>query len=239
MKKFLLLFLVGMIGFSQSHAQNSRWMIGSSAGVALSKTSNNDTLANNFSTRNRLGGFGNIHLNYDLNPASSLNLSVGYLNAGYKINNDTMAYNTSINKGISYLSTGLGLTFRQGFGSSNFISERFGMLVNTQLSSSSTDTFNNQENATRFRIVQEQNVAIYPLFYLGVAFGGNTEGGNRYEFSVTYQQSFSTSQNLNVEYGEFLGERFPLNYRSGNLQVGFTYYFNFGNFQKSEEYFYD
>jgi len=164
---------------------------------------------------------------------------VGYLNAGYKINNDTMAYNTSINKGISYLSTGLGLTFRQGFGSSNFISERFGMLVNTQLSSSSTDTFNNQENDTRFRIVQEQNVAIYPLFYLGVAFGGNTEGGNRYEFSVTYQQSFSTSQYLNVEYGEFLGERFPLNYRSGNLQVGFTYYFNFGNFQKSEEYFYD
>lgn len=239
MKKFIAFVWIVLGVQVLTYGQNSRWMVGTSAGVSVSKTSNNDTLANNFSTRNRIGGYGNLHLNYDLSPASSLNIHLGYLNVGYKINNDTMGFNTSVNKGISYLSTGLGLTFRQGFGSSNFISERFGVLINTQLGGNPLDTFNNQESGTRFRIVQEQNAQIYPLFYLGVAFGGNTEGGNRYEFNVTYQQSFSTSQNLSVQYGEFFGSQFPLTYRSGNLQIGITYYFNFGNFQKSEEYFYD
>jgi hypothetical protein len=238
MKTRLVLFLG--IGFLTGKTMGqSRWMIGASAGAAISKTAYFDTLDNNFTTRNRIGGYGNLQLSYDLNRASSLLFSVGYLNAGYKINNDTMAYNTSVNKGIHFLNLNLGMALRQQFGKSNYISEKFGLGLNYALGGNPRDTFNNQEPNTRFRIIQEEKNRANGAFYVGVAFGGNTEGGNRYEFHVTYFQPFASSYGLRVQHSEFFSKEFPLNYRSANLQIGINYYFNFGNFQKTEEYFYD
>lgn len=222
------------IGFSQS-----RWMIGSSAGVGFSKTPGSDTLANQFSTRNRLGGYGNLQLSYDLNRANSILLGAGYLNAGYKINNDTMAFNTSVNNGIHYFNGSLGMALRQKFGKANYISEKFGFSVNYELGNNTRDTFNNQDAGTRFRIIQEQQRVWNALGFVGIAFGGNTEGGNRYEFQLTYYQPLGTTHNLRVQHSEFFSGEFPLSYRGGNLQIGINYYFNFGNFQKTEEYFYD
>lgn len=236
-KKWALWLLLG-ISSLQINAQ-SRWYVGANGGVALSKTSTNDTLANNFSTRNRIGGFANLNLSYDLTRASSLNLGLGYLNTGYKIANDTMAYNTNIAKGFSSVNVQLGMSLRQGFSSSNYISERFGVSMNYNLDGIQNDTTYNQTLNPRFRLVQNEKARIYPLFYLGIVFGGKTEGGDRYEFNVTYQQAISTSHQMNVQYGEFFGKSFPVNFKGGNVQIGFTYMFNFGNFQKSEEYFYD
>ncbi len=237
--KSIILSVVFILGGVISVQAQSRWMIGSSAGVGFSKTPGSDTLANQFSTRNRIGGYGNLQLSYDLNRSTSILLGVGYLNAGYKINNDTMAYNTSINNGLHFINASLGMALRQQFGKSNYISEKFGFSMNYQLGSSVLDTFNNQEAGTRFRIIQEQQRQINALFYVGVAFGGNTEGGNRYEFHVTYHQPLNTTHSLRVQHSEFFSGEFPLSYRGGNLQVGINYYFNFGNFQKTEEYFYD
>lgn len=235
-KKIVLLFSIFVV--TSAAVAQSLWSIGGAAGVCVSKTGLNDTLAENFSTRNRLGGYGNIAVTYDLSRSSSLLFTAGYLNTGYKINNDTMAYNTSINKGISSISSTLGLMFKQQFNSSSFIAERFGVGMNYNLSNTGSDTFYNQTSNARYRIVQTPRVAIYPLFFLGFAMGGNTEDGNRYEFNVTFQQSFATSHNLTVQHSEFYGKSFPLTFRGGNLQIGFTYYFNLGNFQKTEEYFY-
>lgn len=238
MNKRIALSCFLILGMHTLGAQ-SRWMIGSSAGVGFSKTAYYDTLSNNFTTRNRLGGYGNLQLNYDISRGSSVLFSAGYLNAGYKINNDTMAYNTSVNKGIHFLNLNLGMALRQQFGKSNYISEKFGFGLNYAFSNQKFDTLNNQDVNTRFRVIQEQQLRGNGLFYVGVAFGGNTEGGNRYEFHVTYFQPLATSYQLRVQHGEFLNREFPMNYRSGNLQIGINYYFNFGNFQKTEEYFYD
>lgn len=234
-------FLFGLLsfGFIASTGAQSRWMLGASAGVGLSKSAYYDTLDNNFTTRNRIGGFGNFQLSYDLNRASSILFTAGYLNAGYKINNDTMAYNTSVNTGLHFVNMNLGMALRQQFGKSNYISEKFGLGINQAFGNSKLDTFKNQDPDTRFRIIQEEKAKTNGVFYVGVAFGGNTEGGNRYEFHVTYFQPFATSYQLRVQHSEFFSKEFPLNYRSGNLQIGINYYFNFGNFQKTEEYFYD
>jgi hypothetical protein len=43
---------------------------------------------------------------------------------------------------------------------------------------------------------------------------------------------------MRVEYGEFYNQSFPLTFKGGNLQVGFTFYFNFGALEKSQDYFY-
>lgn len=232
------LFVIGFCLSSLVQAQ-SRWSIGPSAGVCISKTATYDTLANNFTTRNRVGGFFNLNGNYDLNKAVGINFGVGIINKGYKINNDTLAYNTSINNGFTALNGMLGISFKQQFSSSNFIMEKFGVCVNYNMVPSATlDTFNNTGTNTNYRIVQREVNKIYPLFYLGFAMGGNTENGNRYEFNLTYQQSFAVSHEMQVQTGEFFSKSFPVNFRGGNLQIGFTYYFNMGNFQKNEEYFY-
>ena len=232
------LFFISMC-LSTFVCAQSRWSIGPSAGVCISKTATNDTLANNFTTRNRVGGYFNIVGNFDLNKAAGIHFGVGIINKGYKINNDTLAYNTSINNGFSALTGNLGLSFKQQFSTSNFIMEKFGVCVNYNMFPSTTiDTFNNVDKNTNYRIVQKQINKIYPLFYLGFAMGGITESGNRYEFNLTYQQSFAVSHEMLVQTGEFYSKSFPVNFRGGNLQLGFTYYFNMGNFQKTEEYFY-
>ena len=114
------LFFISMCLSTFVSAQ-SRWSIGPSAGVCISKTATNDTLANNFTTRNRVGGYFNIVGNFDLNKAAGIHFGVGIINKGYKINNDTLAYNTSINNGFSALTGNLGLSFKQQFSTSNFI----------------------------------------------------------------------------------------------------------------------
>jgi len=237
--KSLLLSIILCLGSLGTALSQSRWMVGASAGVGFSKTPGSDTLANQFSTRNRLGGYGNLQLSYDLNRATSLLFGIGYLNAGYKINNDTMAFNTSINNGMNYLTGRLGMALRQQFGKSNYISEKFGFSFNYELGNSTLDTFNNQDAGTRFRIIQEQQRVWNALGFVGVAFGGNTEGGNRYEFHLTYYQPLNTTHGLRVQHSEFFSGEFPLTFKGGNLQIGINYYFNFGNFQKTEEYFYD
>ncbi len=238
MRKSIFVVLT-LFGVSNSILAQSPWYVGGSAGVCVSKTSINDTLANSFSTRNRIGGYGNVRVTYDMNRASSIEFSLGFLNTGYKINNDTMAYSTSVSKSISSWSSSLGISFRQNFSEYNFISEKFGVAVNYNAFSNATDTINNKDNAPDFRIIQTLNSTIYPMFYIGFAMGGKTDGGDRYEINLTYQQSFGTSHLLEVQHGEFYNQQFPLTFRGGNLQLGLSYFFNFGKFEKSEEYFYD
>jgi hypothetical protein len=55
---------------------------------------------------------------------------------------------------------------------------------------------------------------------------------------LNYQQPFGREMELSVSGGEFLNKSFLLNYRGGNLQATFTYHFNFGNLEKSDDYFY-
>jgi hypothetical protein len=216
----------------------SKWFIAANAGAVISKTATSDTLANPFTTRNRGNIYGYLQGTYDLSKASSLNFKVGYLGTGFRINNDTMPNNGMIKQPVDMLSTSLGISFRQRFSTGSFITENFGIALNQQLGGSLTDTIYNQTKNARYRIVHDNIVKTFPAFYLGFGMGGNTDEGHRYEFTVSYQQPFSTARQMRVEYGEFYNQSFPLTFRGGNLQVGFTFYFNFGALEKSQDYFY-
>jgi hypothetical protein len=216
----------------------SKWFIAGNAGAVISKTSAGDTLANPFTTRNRAGLFGYLQGTYDLNKASSINLKLGYLGTGFRLNNDTMPNNGMIKQPVNLLSSSLGISFRQRFSTGSFITENFGIAINQQIGGKLTDTIYNQTSNARYRIVHDNIVKTFPSFYLGFGMGGNTEEGHRYEFTVSYQQPFATARQMRVEYGEFYNQSFPLTLKGGNLQLGFTFYFNFGALEKSEDYFY-
>lgn len=216
----------------------SKWFVGANAGAVVSKTSTSDTLGDPFTTRNRGGVFGYLQGTYDLSKASSVNFKLGYLGTGFRINNDTMPNNGMVKQPVNLINSSLGISFRQRFSTGSFITENFGIALNQQLGGSLTDTIYNQTKNARYRIVHDNYIKTFPSFYLGFGMGGNTEEGHRYEFTVSYQQPFATARQMRVEYGEFYSQNFPLNFKGGNLQVGFTFYFNFGALEKSEEYFY-
>ena len=117
--------------------------------------------------------------------------------------------------------------------------EKIGGIINYNLSPSTVrDTFYNATTKPAYRIIQSESNKWYPMIYLGFVMGGSNERGDRYEFNITYQQSLSTSHELQVQTGEFYSKAFPLNFRGGNLQIGIAYYFNLGNIKKNEEYYY-
>jgi hypothetical protein len=236
--KFILLFVASLCLISNSNAQ-SKWYLGLNAATCASKTASADTLANNFTTRNRWGAAFNLGGYYEMNRVTSLHFGVGIINKGYKINNDTLSLDNSINSSITALNANFGLSFKQKFGGSMYIMEKIGGIINYNQSPSTVrDTFYNSTTKPSFRIIQTESNKWYPMIYLGFVMGGSNERGDRYEFNITYQQSLNTSHELQVQTGEFYSRTFPLNFRGGNLQIGISYYFNLGNIKKNEEYYY-
>lgn len=222
---------------TSASAQN-RFMLGINGGANISRLNGNDTFANNFSRRNRLGGAAGINMSYDLSSSSSITLAVNYINKGYKINNDTLPTNTSLVRSMNTINIPLGISFRQQFNSSNYIMEKFGVIGNFTFRNDSTIT-TNRGTTPYFRAVEVSQNNFYPMFYLGFGIGGTAESGDRYEINITYSQSFSNDALIRVEYGSDYKKNFVQNYRGGFLQIGLTYYFNLSNFKKSEDYFYD
>lgn len=240
MKK-LLLSLIALFTLTTVFGQSTNdrlkpWSLGIAGGINFSKTYSNDTFARNFSGRNKTGVNVGALISYDINDNISVSSGLGFITKGYRIYNDTLKTNMKITRNIPGIVVPLGLTFRQQFNASRFIVEKMGVAVNYSFGQKE-DTFYNGSNK-KFRIVETKVQPLYPLFYLGIGLGGNTAKGNRYEFGLTYQQPFGREMELSVSGGEFLNKNFLLNYRGGNLQATFTYHFNFGNFEKSDEYFY-
>jgi len=236
-----LLFFATLLSLSDVIAQSNNdrlkpWSVGINGGFNFSKTYNNDTFAQNFSGRNKTGvHFGGI-ITYDITDNISINSGLGFINKGYRIYNDTLKTDLKISRNIPGIVVPLGLTFRQQFNASRFIMEKMGVAMHYSFGHDNDTLFNG--NAKKFRIVENSVQNLYPMFYLGIGLGGNTAKGNRYEFGLNYQQPFGREMELSVSGGEFLNKNFLLNYRGGNLQATFTYHFNFGNFEKSDEYFY-
>lgn len=235
MKKSLLV-LVFIAACMSASAQNKFYM-GFNVGGNMSRVYG-DTFADNFSRRNRIGYMVGIQSTYDLNKAAAISLGFNFVNKGYKINNDTLGVNPSVIRKTNSLNIPVGVIFKQQFNPSSYIHEKAGFIGNFSLRKDSITAFNSN-SAKNFRITDISEKGFYPMFYLGIGIGGKTENGDRYEFSVTYNQSFSTDANLRVEYGQNFLKQFPLTYRGGFLQFGFSYYFNMGNFQRSDEYFID
>ena len=240
MKK-LLLSLTAFCVFAISFAQNNNdrlkpWSLGITGGINFSKTYTADTLGQNFSSRNKTGVNVGGLVSYDINDNVSINSGLGIITKGYRIYNDTLRSNMKIARTIPGVVVPLGLTFRQQFNASRFIVEKVGVAVNYSFGYGDDTLYNGSKK--QFRIIENRISPVYPMYYLGIGLGGNTSKGNRYEFGLTYQQPVGREMELTVSGGEFLNKKFLLNYRGGNLQATFTYHFNFGNFEKSEEYFY-
>jgi opacity protein-like surface antigen len=240
MKKLILsmiVFATAAAAFGQKNNDRLKpWSLGITGGINFSKTYSGDTFAQNFSGRNKTGvNIGGL-VSYDINDNISVSSGLGFINKGYRIYNDTLKTNMKITRNIPGVVIPLGLTFRQQFSASRFIVEKMGVAMHYSFGHGEDTFFNG--SSKKFRIVEKNVQPLYSMFYLGIGLGGNTAKGNRYEFGLTYQQPFGREMELSVSGGEFLNKNFLLNYRGGNLQATFTYHFNFGNFEKSDEYFY-
>jgi Outer membrane protein beta-barrel domain len=235
--RFLYILAVVLMYQVPANAQN-KFMMGFNAGGNVSRIFSGDTFPNNFSRRNRVGVNLGMQGCYNLKPFISIAFGANYVNKGYKLNNDTLTSNAFITQKTHSLSIPLGVIFRQRFSASSAIHEKFGISGNFTFRKDSFTTYNS-DKTQRFRINDVALNRFYPMFYLGAGLGGNTESGDRYEFSIIYNQSFKTDANLTVQYGQGWLKSFPLSYRGGFLQFTFSYYFNMGNFKKSDEYFID
>lgn len=239
-KKQLLVLLFSWIcltAFSQSIDNRlSKWGIGFNAGANFSSNYQADTWANNFTGRNKTGFNVAFMTSYDLHDNVSLNIGIGTIYKGYRINCDTLNVHAKVARGFFALNVPLGLDFHQQINKTRFINERFGLVVNYSLRPNSDTVWNGIKH--QYRITETNINKLYPMFYLGGGWGGVNSKGNRYHFGLTYQQPFGREMEMKIETGEFLSKSFLLNFRGGNLQATFTYYFNTGNFKKSEEYFY-
>jgi hypothetical protein len=221
----------------QSDDRLSKFFVGFTPGMNFSKTSPDDTANLNFSSRNKTGFNLGLAMAYNLKENISITSGLGMVNHGYRVYCDTLPVNNKIVRNTVNLTLPLGMSFRQGGSSKSQIHEKFGVVLNYNFQSKS-DTLLNSEFNTRFRVSEMSPKRIYPTLYLGVGLGGGSGKGDRYEFGFTYQYSFTNIRSMKVEGGEFYKSYFPLNYRGGMLQATFTYYFNTGNLQKSDEYFY-
>jgi hypothetical protein len=237
MRKLLALVVTITLVTPTCLIAQSRWMLGFNAGGNIARVSVADTFPQNFSRRNRIGFNAGLQATYDVKPSVSLSFGLNYVNKGYKINNDTLGVNPSVVQKLHTLNLPVGVIFRQQFSGSSFIHEKAGFILNYTMRKDSV-TLLNSSATPRFRITDISKNIVYPMFYLGFGIGGKTETGDRYEFTVIYNQSFSTAADLRVEYGTNYAKKFPLNYRGGFVQFGFSYYFNISNFKKSDEYFY-
>lgn len=241
MKKAIgVLCIIGICFLHKAEGQ-SKFYIGFNAGGNVSRLSTTDSFPTYYSRRNRLGYVLGMQTAYDIKPFVSLSLAVNYVNRGFKLyNEDTGAVsrNPLVTRKFSTIAIPLGVTFRQKFSSSSAVHEKFGVVGNFYMNTTPKTTKNVSSNE-QYRIKDLQFQSFHPMFYLGGGIGGNTAGGDRYEFSVVYNQSFNNQYNGVVEHGQGLIQKFPLVYRGGFLQFGISYYFNLDNFKKSNEYFID
>lgn len=240
--RFLLLFCTASLVniqtlLAQEEKKDLRFMLGFNAGANFSRTSNNDTFPVNFTKRNRLGISVGMSGIYDLSSNAGIAFGATFVQKGYRLNNDTLPASPDIIRKFWSVNIPLGLHFRQQFNAQNYITEKFGVIANFNFRGDSA-SFVNDDRKPAFKIQEYTTRNFYPMFYLGFALGGTSENNNRYEFGVTYTQSLSNDATLQVSHSEGLKKQFPLNYRGGFLQVGFTYYFNLSNFKKSSGYFY-
>ncbi|MBS3914746.1 MAG: outer membrane beta-barrel protein [Bacteroidetes bacterium] len=235
-KKHILSFLLILTASTALLAQN-KWTAGFNLGGNISRIGVADTFPQNFSRRNRIGYNIGIQASYDIKKSVAVSLGFNLVNKGYKINNDTLSGSPSIIQKYNSLNVPVGLVFRQAFSGTNFIHEKAGLILNYTTRSDSLFKQNSTSKPS-FKTTDVSINRLYPMFYLGFGLGGTTETGDRYEFTVTYNQSFSTDANIKVNYGQGFLKEFPLNYRGGFLQFGFSYHFNLSNFGKSDEYFY-
>ncbi len=229
------IFIALLFCFGQSQGQ-ARFKLGLSAGGTISKNLPSDTLPKNFTSRNKVGLGVGIVAQYDLRKMMSITFGILYVGKGYKVNNDTLPAFPSVSKQVNTINIPVGISFRQNFNSSNFIQEKFGFSANISLDKDSTSARNNGQYSA-FRINEKRLNPIYPMFYLGVGMGGTSENGDRYEFGVTYYQSFSKDAQLTVQHSKNFSKSFPLNYRGGFIMISFSYYFNLANFKRSSDYF--
>lgn len=232
---FAITFTVNLHG--QKEEKESRFMLGINGGANISRVFYADTFPSQFSKRNRVGPMFGINGIYDINSSLSVAFSVNMVNKGYRINNDTMPNNPDIVRKFWSMNIPLGVHFRQQFNAQNFIMEKFGLIGNFNFRKDST-VVTNANSGSIYRLTEISQRNFYPMFYLGFAIGGVSENNNRYEFGLTYTQSLSKDAIMRVNHGQDLANSFPLNYRGGYLQIGFTYYFNLSNFRKSTDYFY-
>lgn len=228
---------VAISAFGQKDIKESRFMFGINGGANISRVFYSDTFPSQFSPRNRVGPMFGINGIFDINSSLSIAMAVNMVNKGYKINNDTMANNPDIVRKFWSMTIPLGLHFKQQFNAQNFIMEKFGLIGNFNFRKDST-VISNATTGSIYRLTEISQRNFYPMFYLGFAIGGVSENYNRYEFGLTYTQSLSKDAIMRVNHGPDLSGSFPLSYRGGFLQIGFTYYFNLSNFKKSSDYFY-
>lgn len=238
MRKLQILLLTLTLFIGKQATAQSRFMVGFNAGGNIARAFVLDSLANQFSRRNRGGFNAGLQATYDLKSSIALSLAINYVNKGYKINNDTLGSSPSVVYKVNTFNIPVGLIIKQPISPSSYFHLKAGLAVNYSMRKDSITTFNNSKTPN-FRVTNILQNKIYPMFYLGLGIGGSTENGDRYEFSVTYNQSFATDASLKVQYGPNFSKEFPMSYRGGFVQAGFSYYINLGNFKKSDEYFID
>lgn len=225
-----------LLMFAKPSNAQTKFRLGVDIGGTIARNTPSDTFPRNYSHRNKIGlGIG-LAGQYDLRKMVSIQFAVNYIGKGYKINNDTLGSLSSITKTVNTINIPIGVAFKQNFNSSNFIMERFGFSGSFSLGKDSSFT-NNSNTDTKFRVVEKRVNPIYPMFYLGIGMGGTAENGDRYEFGITYYQSFSKDANLNLIHGANLKKTSALTYRGGFVYIGFSYYFNLTNFKRDSEYF--
>ncbi|MSP58116.1 MAG: PorT family protein [Flavobacteriaceae bacterium] len=226
----------GTIFAQSSDLRLSKWSIGASIGVNFSKTYNGNTFNQNFTNRNKRGYSISPVVSYEVSDHVSINSGLGIIRKGYRINNDTLQFNTDISRGFFALNIPLGISFKQRVSKSRFFVENIGVIANYSFRND-IDTFYNSTKK-EFRIIERNLNKLYPLLYFGICTGSRISNGNNYNIGVCYQSPIKTEMKLDVSSGEFLNTRFPLNFRGGTVQVSLTYCFNIGNMQKSSEYLY-
>ena len=237
MKRLVLMSLIALM--AGSAGAQSRWYFGPAVGFTVSRTSTNDTFANNFSRRNKFGPRVGLMAKYSLGRVASLDFGLAFTSKGYKINNDSLGTSPSVSRSLYAMEIPLGLSFKQTINGESFITEKFG-LIGTYSFANDSSVFKNNESNTNFTITERNLNRFYPMFYLGVKIGGVTGSKNRYEFGATYMQSLAKDSELSVNYGNAMKRIFPLNYGGGYLTIGFTYYFNSSNFKvEKSDYFID
>jgi hypothetical protein len=157
---------------------------------------------------------------------------------GYRIANDTVAVSNKIRQTYAAVQIPLGFSFRQypSPHSGSFFCEEIGGVLNYSFRKDSKTLYNSDKQ--QVRVIETGGNRLYPMIYGGLLMGRTSNKGKRTEYGVTYYHTFGTEINLNVASGEFYNKSFPLKYNGSNLQFTFRYYFNTGNFQKSNEYFY-
>jgi len=243
MKKYILiisLVFINIQAMGQVDDENrlTKWHVGFKLGGNISKFDTKDTFIPNITPRNKMGIAISGLASYDLHRNVSLVTGINLTTRGYRLMNDTVAIDNKIKQTFASVQIPLGFSFRQhpSPSSSNFFSEEIGGVLNYSFRKSGETLYNSDKQ--QVRVIETGGNKFYPMVYGGLLMGRTSNKGKRTEYGVTYYHTFGTEINLKVSSGEFYNKSFPLQYNGSNLQFTFRYYFNTGNFQKSNEYFY-